>query len=53
MLYIQAPHFCCGVVLEGNTVFKVAPIVKYMFGWPVDRAEAYCKSKGWKCTRLP
>lgn len=49
MIRIIAPHFVCGITLHEGYADRCAPIVKYMYGWPLDRIEAYCYTKGWKC----
>jgi hypothetical protein len=44
---IDAPHFCCGIVLSGEVVTRAAPIVAYMIGWGRDRVRGYCRTKSW------
>jgi len=47
---IDAPHFCCGIVLWDDKVIEAAPIVGYMKKqkWTRDRVRTYCAEKGWK-----
>jgi hypothetical protein len=52
LLRIVAPHFVCGIVLDGDTVVMAAPIVKYMVRWKVDRVYAYCRKNGWSVTAM-
>lgn len=47
---IDAPHFCCGIVLWDNVVVEAAPIVRYMRKWSRERVRAYCADKGWSVT---
>lgn len=48
MITIDAPHFCCGVVVVDGVVIDSAPIVKYMKGWVVPKVIDYCTRKGWE-----
>jgi len=41
-----AGHFVAGLITT-ETVQRAAPILKYMVGWPEERAAAYIASKGW------
>lgn len=50
LVRIVAPHFVCGVVLEGDTIVEAAPIVGYMLGRNGDWLRAYARRKGWRCT---
>lgn len=46
MVYVQitAPHFVAGYDLgTGN----IAPIIRYMKGWTIEKMYAYCDGKGW------
>ena len=45
---IDAPHFCCGVVLRGDRVIRAAPIVRYLLGWNVRRLTRYGEEQGWR-----
>lgn len=47
---IDAPHFCCGIVLQDDIVVEAAPIVYYMKKqkWTRDQVRAYCAKKKWK-----
>ena len=41
---ITAPHFVAGYdMTRGN----IAPIIKYMRGWSLDKIAVYCARKGW------
>lgn len=46
-MWINAPHFCAGVVLERGKVTRAAPILHYMVGWSKDRVVSYCRHKKW------
>ena len=47
IITIDSGYFNAGVVLFENRVITVAPIVKYMMGWDVQKIENYCYKKGW------
>ena len=47
LIKIEAPHFVAGAVVDRNILVISAPIIKYMAGWTVNKAVAYCDSKGW------
>jgi len=49
---IVAPHFVCGIVLNGARVHEAAPIVKYMTGWTAKQVRAYCDRKDWRVARV-
>ena len=48
LLSIDAPHFCCGLVLVDDRAIRAAPIVRYMVGWPRSRIEQYCRARNWR-----
>ncbi len=49
MISINAPHFCAGACVVGGTVAApIAPIIRYMTGWPIERVRAYCRAKRWE-----
>ena len=48
-IWIDAPHFYAGVIVNGDIVRLAAPIIAYMRLWNTARVEAYCASKQWKC----
>lgn len=48
LIHIDAPHFCAGAELYNGFVVKVAPIIKYMKGWDINRVVSYCNKKKWK-----
>lgn len=52
LVRVVAPHFVAGFVTDGAISFA-APILKYMLGWPDDRARSYIASKGWNATIVP
>ena len=44
IIRITANHFCAGYdVINGN----IAPIIKYMKGWSLEKIKSYCKEKNW------
>lgn len=45
MLYrISSNYFVAGYDIEtGN----IAPIIRYMQGWSLERIKEYCQKKGW------
>ncbi len=47
LIRIVAPHFVAGVVIDGNCLIRLAPIVHYMHSWSASRAKEYCEQKGW------
>jgi ABC-type phosphate transport system permease subunit len=48
LVRVVAPHFVAGLVLSNGVVTgESAPILRYMTGWPRERASAYIRSKGW------
>lgn len=53
MIVIDAPHFYAAVVIgPDGLVMRVAPILKYMMNWEVERVMSYARSKGWKAKRM-
>lgn len=48
ILRIDAPHFCADIVLYNKEVVQVAPILRYMHGWQLQRVIGYVRKKGWK-----
>lgn len=50
---IVAPHFVCGIVVNGGVATEAAPIIRYMIGWKVDRMREYCAGKRWSFTIVP
>jgi hypothetical protein len=45
MVIITAPHFVAAFDLEtGN----IAPIIKYMKDWDLEKIYKYCQQKGWE-----
>ncbi|WP_028165465.1 hypothetical protein [Bradyrhizobium elkanii] len=49
LLWINAPHFCAGADVIGGIVSgDVAPIIRYMRGWQIERVRSYCRQKGWQ-----
>jgi len=47
LIRVVAPHFVAGFESDG-TVRRAAPILRFMLGWPDDRARAYIAAKGWR-----
>lgn len=47
---IDSGHFCAGIVLFDDRVFRAAPILHYMAKgqWTRDKVRTYCQRKGWK-----
>jgi hypothetical protein len=50
VILIDAPYFCCAVVLDRGRVTRAAPIVGYMHGWSAQHVLKYCRSRGWQAT---
>ncbi|KRR21685.1 hypothetical protein CQ13_06440 [Bradyrhizobium retamae] len=49
LLRISAPHFCAGADVVGGVVCgTIAPILRYMRGWPIERVRSYCRSMRWE-----
>lgn len=50
---MTAPHFVAGIVLgDDRSVVEAAPILRYMVGWPREKARDYCRRKGWKTEKV-
>ena len=56
LFQVTAPHFCAGLVVDGDRVVRAAPILR----WTVGKNRAYLREyftrKGWRVefvTRLP
>lgn len=47
LITIDSGYFNAGAVLFENKVITVAPIIKYMMGWSIQKIENYCYKKGW------
>lgn len=53
LLRISAPHFCAGADVVGSVVSDpIAPIIRYMGGWQIERVHSYCRKKKWQLTAL-
>jgi hypothetical protein len=49
LLRINAPHFCAGADVTGGIVSgNVAPIIRYMRGWRIERVRSYCRQVQWQ-----
>jgi len=46
-IQIVAPHFVAGIDIEGKER-RVAPIIKYMKDWPIEKILGYCRKKNWE-----
>jgi hypothetical protein len=44
---IDAPHFCCGVVVKDGRISEAAPILQWAIGKDWQWFKKYCQSKGW------
>lgn len=50
LIIVYAPHFVAGYdTMTGN----IAPIIRYMRGWPMSRITSYCQSKRWSVITIP
>jgi hypothetical protein len=48
LIWINAPHFCAGAEVIGSVVSGgIAPIIRYMLGWDIERVRSYCQRKRW------
>lgn len=45
---VSAPHFVAGLLVRFGKVIRTAPILRYMHGWELLDALAYCRRKGWQ-----
>lgn len=52
LIYINAPHFFAGLIVQNNKVIEAAPIIKYMRGWSQHAIKVYCQHKGWEVRRV-
>ena len=52
MIIIDAPHFCCGILIEDGRVTVTAPIVGWMKGKTLGEVKSYCARKGWHVTMM-
>jgi len=53
LFQIEAPTFTAGFCVDKkNTVWKAAPILKWMEEKPLYFIDSYCKKKGWKLNSL-
>jgi hypothetical protein len=41
---VYAPHFVAAYDMQSG---NIAPIIKYMKGWTLDKIVTYCEKKGW------
>ncbi|NYG46383.1 hypothetical protein GGD67_003854 [Bradyrhizobium sp. IAR9] len=49
LLRISAPHYCAGAeVIDGIVSGNVAPIIRYMRGWRIERVRSYCRQRQWQ-----
>lgn len=49
---ITAPHFCAGLISQGNIVTRTAPILHYMRHWDTAGVHRYCRRKHWRIETL-
>lgn len=47
MIWIKSSYFTVGIEVKNDKVVKIAPIVKYMYGWDRQKVIDYCVSKQW------
>jgi hypothetical protein len=49
IIRVVAPHFVAGGMIVNEKINSpIAPIIKYMKGWTVQKAKIYCAGKGWR-----
>lgn len=48
LFQIDAPYFCAGGEIIQDCVSEVAPIIKYMKSWTLNKIQTYCQQKNWK-----
>jgi len=49
LLRISSKYFVAGFDMETG---RIAPIIKYMKNWSLERIERYCKEKSWVLEKL-
>jgi hypothetical protein len=52
LVRVVAPHFVAGFETDG-IVRRAAPILRYLVGWPDERAREYIARKQWKASVCP
>lgn len=45
MVRITSPYFVAGYDLRNN---RIAPIIKYMKNWSIEKIKNYCQKKQWE-----
>lgn len=50
LFQIDSGYFTAGGEVDKHNFVttNIAPIIKYMKGWRLERVQFYCNSKGWK-----
>lgn len=48
LYHVDAPHFCCGLIVQESKIVFAAPILNWTVGKEILWFVAYCQSKGWK-----
>jgi hypothetical protein len=49
LFQIKAPHFVAGFCVDAkNTIWKAAPIIRWLEDRNLYVAESYCRKRGWK-----
>lgn len=53
LVCVDAPHFCAGLVFDGDICVRAAPILKYCHMKNAQWCSQYFRRKGWKATQRP
>lgn len=52
IVQITAPHFCAGIIFNGNMIIDFAPILRWYRGRSYYWLRKYCEKKKWKFTEV-
>ena len=47
LIRVTPRHFVAGLIHDGRTVTRAAPILKYTVGWTVNKVMNYFRRKRW------
>lgn len=53
LVWVNAPHFCAGLHLEGGWCCEAAPILRWAIGKPWKQIQRYFANKGYEVEVMP
>lgn len=53
LVWVNAPHFCAGLHIEGGWCYEAAPILRWAIGKPWREIQRYFSRKGYEVVVMP